>query len=116
MAYAHSTRVLCGAPDVDTHAYWNCEACQLLREAAWHERAQKRFWQQRAGSRVGYALKTGALPRLDGSILCVDCGDVAREYDHRDYAEPLVVEPVCHSCNIRRGSAEWPKNVSGIAA
>jgi hypothetical protein len=28
----------------------------------------------------------------------------------------LVVEPVCHSCNIRRGSAEWPKNVSGIAA
>ena len=36
---------------------------------------------------------------------CVDCGDPAVEYDHRDYNQPLAVEPVCRSCNIRRGPA-----------
>lgn len=27
----------------------------------------------------------------------------ARDYDHRDYNKPLEVEPVCHSCNMKRG-------------
>ena len=40
---------------------------------------------------------------------CTDCGGPAREYDHRDYAKPLEVEPVCHRCNIRRGPGKWVK-------
>lgn len=36
---------------------------------------------------------------------CADCGGAAIEYDHRDYDKPLVVEPVCRRCNIRRGPA-----------
>lgn len=47
----------------------------------------------------------------DGAILpaaafqCVDCGDAATDYDHRDYNKPLDVEPVCRACNLRRGPA-----------
>lgn len=54
---------------------------------------------------VSKAVKEGDLPRLDGSIRCVDCGEPAKNYDHRDYAKPLDVEPVCISCNLKRGPA-----------
>jgi hypothetical protein len=54
---------------------------------------------------VARAISAGKLPRLDGAILCVDCGKPATEYDHREYARPLDVQPVCHSCNLRRGPA-----------
>jgi hypothetical protein len=33
---------------------------------------------------------------------CVDCGQQAKVYDHRDYTYPLVVVPVCHRCNLKR--------------
>src|SRR3990167_8700081 len=53
---------------------------------------------------VRKATKAGILPCLDGAIPCVDCGKPARECDHRNYKEKLAVEPVCHSCNLKRGS------------
>ena len=40
---------------------------------------------------------------------CVDCGANATDYDHRDYNKPLDVEPVCRSCNIRRGNAVFKR-------
>lgn len=50
---------------------------------------------------VQRALKSGALkPAKDHA--CVDCGKPAKCWDHRDYREPLAVEPVCLSCNRRR--------------
>jgi len=50
----------------------------------------------------------GNLPYLKlANITCVDCGLRAICYDHRDYAEPLKVVPVCISCNGRRGNADW---------
>lgn len=36
---------------------------------------------------------------------CVDCNGQAAVYEHRDYAKPLEVDPVCRGCNRRRGSA-----------
>jgi len=39
-------------------------------------------------------------------FLCVDCGDPATEYEHRDYRRYMDVEPVCDSCNKRRGPGE----------
>lgn len=36
---------------------------------------------------------------------CADCGLPARDYDHRDYNQPLAVEPVCRRCNKARGPA-----------
>jgi len=53
------------------------------------------------------AIRRGELPRLSKvEVLCVDCRRRrATDYDHRDYAKPLEVEPVCHWCNKKRGPA-----------
>ena len=61
--------------------------------------------QFKAQASVSKAIGLGQLKRLDGSILCVDCGKPAAHYDHRDYKRPLEVEPVCRSCNRKRGPA-----------
>jgi hypothetical protein len=58
-----------------------------------------------ARAAVGKAIRDGKLPRLDGSVPCMDCGKPAKDYDHREYARPLDVEPVCRSCNLNRGPA-----------
>jgi len=58
---------------------------------------------------VHRAVKAGVLPDLStGEYACTDCGGVASEYDHRDYARPLDVDPVCRSCNRKRGVAVYP--------
>jgi hypothetical protein len=55
---------------------------------------------------VAIAIRAGHLPKLDGKIKCVDCGKKAQVYDHREYAKPLDVAPVCLSCNSLRGPAK----------
>ena len=50
------------------------------------------------------AVKAGKLPKVT-TLDCVDCGKPAEHYDHRDYNKPLDVEPVCRSCNKKRGPA-----------
>ncbi len=34
---------------------------------------------------------------------CVDCGKKASHWEHRNYSRPLQIEPVCESCNFKRG-------------
>jgi hypothetical protein len=70
------------------------------------QRARKSNLFVPAHSAVRRAVKNGLLPRLDGTIKCVDCGDPAKQYDHRDYSKHLEVNPVCRSCNLRRGPAK----------
>lgn len=41
------------------------------------------------------------------TMRCIDCGNSANVYDHRDYLKPLSVDPVCNTCNIRRAGARW---------
>ena len=62
--------------------------------------------QRRAISQVRLAVQAGLLKNIR-ELPCVACGAPARAYDHRDYAKPLEVEPVCFSCNYHRGPA-WP--------
>jgi hypothetical protein len=57
-----------------------------------------------AVSAVNKAVKSGFLAK-PATQLCVDCGKQAAYYDHRDYRKPLDVEPVCRSCNRKRGHA-----------
>lgn len=38
-------------------------------------------------------------------LMCTDCPKPASVHDHRDYLRPLSVEPVCRTCNMRRGRA-----------
>lgn len=62
---------------------------------------------------VNAAKSQGLLPRLRGSgIACVDCGKPAHDYDHRDYRKPLEVVPVCRSCNLKRGPADYEKRAA----
>lgn len=58
-----------------------------------------------AGAAVARARATGVLPPASDSK-CVDCERRAECYDHRDYGQPLKVEPVCRSCNVMRGHAK----------
>lgn len=53
---------------------------------------------------------------------CVECGKTwAMALDHRHYAQPLKVDPVCRSCNAKRGPAldvrklvrAWPRLFKG---
>ena len=57
-----------------------------------------------AHSAVSTAVQSGRIPPAR-TLVCVDCGGRARDYDHRDYSQPLSVEPVCRSCNLLRGPA-----------
>lgn len=54
---------------------------------------------------VAKAVREGLIPPASERI-CSDCCKPATEYDHRDYRYPLMVEPVCHSCNVKRGPAK----------
>jgi len=49
-------------------------------------------------------------------FLCVDCGNQAAVYDHRDYNLPLLIEPVCRRCNMMRGHAKPKKWAKGELA
>jgi hypothetical protein len=59
---------------------------------------------ERAIRRVNTLVKSGKLPRAS-TLICVDCGGKAQVYEHRDYNKPEQVEPVCQSCNVKRGPA-----------
>lgn len=70
--------------------------------------------QLRVQGQVARAVREGKLLSLRAeSVPCVDCGNRAACYDHRDYAKPVDVEPVCRSCNLRRPPAP---STRGIAA
>lgn len=58
----------------------------------------------RAHNKVWTEIFGGRLANLrEKHVTCVDCGETASHYDHRDYLKPLEVEPVCPSCNKLRG-------------
>lgn len=60
---------------------------------------------KRATVKVKKAIKSGLIQPISPETLCVDCGKPARDYDHRHYRKPLDVEPVCRTCNQKRGPA-----------
>lgn len=79
----------------------NCAfKCQNCRP----QLSQKEKIQMDAAPKVANARVRGILvdPR---TLLCVDCGQQACCYDHREYAKPLDVAAVCRSCNVLRGPA-----------
>lgn len=56
----------------------------------------------RARAAVMNAVRSGRMQPALG-MQCVDCGEMATGYDHRDYRKPLDVQPVCRYCNTKRG-------------
>jgi hypothetical protein len=66
---------------------------------------------QNAQLHVSSMVRLGLLPNLRvAAVPCTDCGKRATCYDHREYARPEVVQPVCNGCNRKRGPAsDWRK-------
>ena len=60
------------------------------------------YGHNRAARAVCNAVKAGDLTPITKNTKCVDCGEQAKYYDHRDYNKPLDVEPVCNKCNQKR--------------
>ena len=58
---------------------------------------------RRAWDLVRDAVKRNGTLREPTSYDCIDCGEPAKCFDHRDYTKPLQVDPVCYSCNTNRG-------------
>lgn len=80
-----------------------CNPCAQVRARA-AGRCNSSTYQQLARSYVSAAIKRGDLPSLTTNVVdCADCGARAEQYDHRDYFQPMKVDPVCRSCNMRRG-------------
>ena len=71
----------------------------LIRNASIYGTAQ-----ELANRAIYIEVRAGRLPRVK-TLKCVDCGSKASCYDHRDYSKQLEVEPVCRSCNYKRGPA-----------
>lgn len=82
---------------------FRCSAC---RARGAHLPRVHRDWlgKEAAQRQVSAAIRDGLLPRARG-LKCADCGHDAMEYEHRDYNQPLAVEPICRGCNLRRGPA-----------
>jgi hypothetical protein len=92
----------CGGPSHYQHGtsrIYVCASCTRARDL------QRTNAARRAIAAVHRAKLRGELSSLPDGTPCVDCGAEAMVYDHREYAKPLVVEPVCISCNKRRGPA-----------
>lgn len=59
----------------------------------------------RAVQRVKLAIKRGDI-QPPTNFSCVDCKKPATCYEHRDYGRVLDVQPICASCNRKRGPAK----------
>lgn len=109
---------ICVDCDADiSHRYHTaklCDICAAIRKRETSKRLYRerlKGWRSRITNAVRIAIDQGKLT-APYKLKCTDCGARATEYDHRDYAKPLDVEPVCRSCNKKRGPA---KNY-GVAA
>lgn len=88
--------IRCGAPTFRAFRARSsmCESCMLAH----------RKDGLRASAEVTKAINCGDLLRAREHA-CADCGEQARDWEHRDYLRPLDVQPTCKSCNLRRGVA-----------
>lgn len=100
----HGHCIDCGQSHQRTTASWRCWSCN---------KAVLRL-RQRCVIAVQGAIKSGMLQPVK-SLPCVDCGNPAKAYDHRDYSQPLSVDAVCHSCNFMRGPARWPGDAGALS-
>ena len=106
--------VRCSDFDETWHVRRRCKECHKLYQRAWRKTPKgvynrikrdvllKGTKQEGAKKAVYKAVRDGRLKPIK-SMICIDCAAPAECYDHRDYLKPLEVEPVCVSCNLKRG-------------
>lgn len=96
------------------HNRRDCKKCKMVYARRWRLTAKGKENDQKhynaiKGSQMYVAIKRVYIAVRARRLVppfwcaCVDCGAVAEVYDHRDYSKPLDVQPVCRSCNLKRG-------------
>lgn len=100
------TCVACGAVEVvgGSGGKYRCQACRTAGRYGSVTPADATGGNE-AKSAIRRVVQRGELQPAT-AFACVDCGKPAQCYDHRDYSKPLDVEPVCTSCNLKRGPAK----------
>lgn len=94
--------------------YYTINAEKLRKYIRQYDKKHKGRGARRAVAAVKYAILIGKLLSLSKNyIKCTDCNKRATDYDHRDYNKSLDVEPVCGSCNRKRGKAIYLKVNNG---
>lgn len=83
---------------------FRCQACIESGRLVDGVLSRRSMGKHYAGLQVQAAIREGRLPD-PATLQCVDCAAPALEYEHRDYNQPLMVVPICRSCNLRRGPA-----------
>ena len=82
----------------------NIKTCAKCRSPYWDIAKDKLQYMKMRGwaaSVVQNAKYRGYVGRPEDQK-CVDCGKQAKHWEHRNYARPLIIEPVCQSCNLKR--------------
>jgi hypothetical protein len=82
--------------------------CQCVQDICVQCSAEHYYEGDKARAILASAVKAGKITPAT-TKKCVDCGWPAKVHDHRDYTKPLKIDPVCYSCNVRRGMAKDSK-------
>jgi hypothetical protein len=98
---------VCGTVELSTWTshYWRCNPCRVagIRTSS-PIRRYNCTGKDICRAEIHLAIRDGKLPHPKG-LTCAGCGGVAVEYEHRNYNHPMRVEPICRSCNLKRGPA-----------
>lgn len=86
-----------------SHMY-RCTSCRAAGQWTLSHSRSAWYGKEPAGGIINLRVRKGEIPPAT-SFQCTDCSRPACQYDHRDYNRPLMVDPVCRSCNLRRGPA-----------
>lgn len=88
----------CGIAYLGTLTCTGCDECRIARYRLLSNNRKSAY------TAVARAIRHGLLTH-PSNFACVDCNNPAECYDHRDYDQPLAVDPVCKRCNKLRGPA-----------
>lgn len=97
---------LCGAVERRSGGggQYRCGACKAAGLRVRPSTRPDYLGKQAAQYEIALAIREGRLVHPT-SLTCTDCDSPAVEYEHRDYNQPLCVDPICRRCNLRRGPA-----------
>lgn len=104
-AFTTITCIYCGAQEYRAMTTKMCHQCRKITQPIL----------AKAGLTMRNAIKRGDI-KPASNYPCEDCGKPAQTYDHRDNDQPLLLAPVCWSCNRLRGPSCIPSALKQLLA
>ncbi len=96
----------------EPYHFIKCESCGELEQCRQDQLAAKRYCGDckkaldKISPTVRRALHGMRLPPAS-TYTCIDCGEQAAVWEHRNYDRPHEVVATCHPCNKFRGPAKF---------